>query len=161
MEDWLEFMLRRGEELARRVIITGSVRTGRTWSRRLYGPTWQSLRHKAKAESFMKTLKESEWRSRAPFRGCSLAAVNATSPVSGAAAAKRQEPFHRRSALSIYLVMALLDLELEMPLPSVLDDTDTDKLLVRLRLVHGEPRFDIAPELFAARRRARLPASDT
>jgi hypothetical protein len=60
MEDWLEFMLRRGEELARRVIITGSMRTGRTWSRRLYGPTWQSLRHKAKAESFMKTLKESE-----------------------------------------------------------------------------------------------------
>jgi hypothetical protein len=57
--------------------------------------------------------------------------------------------------------MALLDLVLEMPLPSVLDDTDTDQLLVRLRLVHGEPRFDIAPELIAARRRARLPVSDT
>jgi hypothetical protein len=42
------------------------------------------------------------------------------------------------------------------PLPSVLDDTDTDQLLVRLRLVHGEPRFDIAPELIAARRRERL-----
>ena len=49
-----------------------------------------------------------------------------------------------------------LDLVYEMPLPSVLDDTDTDRLLVMLRLVHGEPRFDIAPELIAARRRARL-----
>jgi hypothetical protein len=81
--------------------------------------------------------------------------------VRGAAAAKRQEPFHYRSALSIYLLMALLDFVLEMPLPSVLDDTDTDQLLVRLRLVHGEPRSDIAPELIAARRRAHLPASDT
>jgi hypothetical protein len=54
-----------------------------------------------------------------------------------------------------YLVlMALLDLDpvYEMPLPSVLDDTDTDQLLVKLRFVHGEPRFDIAPELIAARR---------
>jgi hypothetical protein len=76
--------------------------------------------------------------------------------VSGAAAAKRQEPFQHRSALSIYPLMALLDLVLEMPLPSVLDDTDTDQLLVRLRLVHGDPRFDIAPELIAARRRTRL-----
>ena len=50
----------------------------------------------------------------------------------GAAAKKRQEPFHRRSALSIYLLMALLDLMLEMPLPSVLDDTDTDRLLEQL-----------------------------
>ena len=32
--------------------------------------------------------------------------------------------------------------------------------LVRLRLVHGEPRFDIAPELIAATR-ARLPMSGT
>jgi hypothetical protein len=48
--------------------------------------------------------------------------------------------------------MALLDLALEMPLPPVLDDTDTDRLLVRLRLVHSEPRFDIAPKLIAARR---------
>jgi hypothetical protein len=94
------------------------------------------------------------------FEFFSLAAVVATSPVSGVAAAKRQEPFHHRSALSIYLLMALLDLALEMPLPSVLDDTDTDQLLVRLRLVHSEPRFDIAPELIAARRRARLPVSD-
>jgi hypothetical protein len=47
--------------------------------------------------------------------------------VSEGAAAKRQEPFHRRSALSIYLLMALLDLMLEMPLPSVLDGTDTDR----------------------------------
>jgi excisionase family DNA binding protein len=31
------------------------------------------------------------------------------------------------------------------------------QLLEKLRLVHGEPRFDIAPEL----RRARLPASNT
>jgi hypothetical protein len=66
-----------------------------------------------------------------------------------------------RRYLSIYLLMALLDLVLEMPLPSVLDDTDTDSLLVRLRLVHGEPRFDIAPELIAARRRARLHVSNT
>jgi hypothetical protein len=57
--------------------------------------------------------------------------------------------------------MALLDLVLEMPLPSVLDDTGTDQLLERLRLVHGEPRFDIAPELIAARRRARVPAANT
>jgi hypothetical protein len=57
--------------------------------------------------------------------------------------------------------MALLDLVLEMPLPSVLDDTDTDQLLVRLRLVHGEPRFGIAPELIAARRRERFPLSNT
>jgi hypothetical protein len=35
--------------------------------------------------------------------------------------------------------MAPLDLVLEMPLPSVLDDTDTDQLLEKLRLVHGEP----------------------
>jgi excisionase family DNA binding protein len=33
----------------------------------------------------------------------------------------------------------------------------TGDLLEKLRLVHGEPRFDIAPEL----RRARLPASNT
>jgi len=57
--------------------------------------------------------------------------------------------------------MALLDHVLEMPLPSVLDDTDTDQLLARLRLVHGEPRFDVAPELIAAKRRARVPAANT
>jgi hypothetical protein len=54
--------------------------------------------------------------------------------------------------------MALLDLVLEMPLPSALDDTGTDQLLEKLRLVHGESRFDIAPELIAAWRRARVPA---
>jgi hypothetical protein len=68
---------------------------------------------------------------------------------------KGKQPFHR--SLPIYLLMArLLDFVWEMPLPSVLDDTDTDRLLVMLRLVHGEPRFDIAPELIAERRRARL-----
>jgi hypothetical protein len=41
------------------------------------------------------------WASRL-FRGCSLAAVIATSLVSGAATAKGQEPFHHRSAF-IYL----------------------------------------------------------
>jgi hypothetical protein len=47
----------------------------------------------------------------------------------------------------------LLDFVWEMPLLTVLDDTDTDQLLEKLRLVHGEPRFDIAPEL--TRRPAR------
>jgi hypothetical protein len=47
-------------------------------------------------------------------------------------------------------------LELEMPLPCVLDATDTDPLLQKLRAVHGEPRFDIAPELIAATHRARF-----
>jgi hypothetical protein len=46
-----------------------------------------------------------------------------------------------------------LDLVWEMPLLTVLDDTDTDQLLEKLRRVHGEPRFDVAPEL--TRRRAR------
>ena len=59
------------------------------------------------------------------------------------------------------LLMTLLDLVFEMPLPSVLDDTGTDQLLEKLRLVHGEPRFDIAPELIADKRRARLPAANT
>jgi hypothetical protein len=35
----------------------------------------------------------------------------------------------------------------EPPLPCVLDDDDIDRLLERLRAVHGEPRKDIAPEL--------------
>jgi|GEM_PF-2846458 hypothetical protein len=35
----------------------------------------------------------------------------------------------------------------ELPLPCVLDDDDIDRLLERLRAVHGEPRRDIAPEL--------------
>jgi len=35
----------------------------------------------------------------------------------------------------------------ELPLPCVLDDDDIDRLLERLRAVHGEPRQDIAPEL--------------
>ena len=34
----------------------------------------------------------------------------------------------------------------ELPLPCVLDDDDIDRLLERLRAVHGEPRRDIAPE---------------
>jgi hypothetical protein len=59
--------------------------------------------------------------------GAAASRGSGDSPVSEGAAAKRQEPFHRRSALSIYLLMALLDLMLEMPLPSVLDDTDTDR----------------------------------
>jgi hypothetical protein len=44
----------------------------------------------------------------------------------------------------------------EVPLPCVLDATDSDQLLNKLRAEHGEPRFDIAPELIATRRRARL-----
>jgi hypothetical protein len=44
----------------------------------------------------------------------------------------------------------------EVPLPCVLDATDSDQLLDKLRAVHGEPRFDIALELVATRRRARL-----
>ena len=35
----------------------------------------------------------------------------------------------------------------ELPLPCVLDDDDIDRLLERLRAVHGEPRRDIAPGL--------------
>ena len=35
----------------------------------------------------------------------------------------------------------------ELPLPCVVDDDDIDRLLERLREVHGEPRQDIAPEL--------------
>ena len=43
----------------------------------------------------------------------------------------------------------------ELPLPCVLDATDNDLLLQKLRAAHGDPRFDIAPELIAAKRRAR------
>jgi hypothetical protein len=46
--------------------------------------------------------------------------------------------------------------DLEMPLPSVLDATETDPLLQKLRAVHGEPRYDIARELIATTRRARF-----
>jgi hypothetical protein len=47
------------------------------------------------------------------------------------------------------------------PLPSVLDATDTDPLPEKLSTVHGQPRFDIAPELnAAARRAASRPASN-
>ena len=35
----------------------------------------------------------------------------------------------------------------ELPLPCVLDDDDIDRLLERLRTVHGERRRDIAPGL--------------
>ena len=49
------------------------------------------------------------------------------------AAAKRQAPFHHLSALATDLLMATpLDLVYEMPLPSVLDDNDTDELLEKL-----------------------------
>ena len=49
------------------------------------------------------------------------------------AAAKRQAPFHHLSALATDLLMATpLDLVYEMPLPSVLDDNDTDQLLEKL-----------------------------
>ena len=44
----------------------------------------------------------------------------------------------------------------EVPLPCVLDATDSDQLLNKLRAEHGEPRFDIAPELIAAWRRGPL-----
>ncbi len=47
------------------------------------------------------------------------------------------------------------------PLPSVLDPTDSDPLLEKLRAVHGEPRFDIAPELIAAMRRAASKAASS
>ena len=43
----------------------------------------------------------------------------------------------------------------EVPLWSVLDEHDVDQLLQKLRAVHGEARFDLAPEL-AATRTARL-----
>jgi hypothetical protein len=49
------------------------------------------------------------------------------------------------------------DKVVEVPLPCVLDATHSDPLLGKLRDVHGEPRFDIAPQLIAARRRARQP----
>ena len=42
----------------------------------------------------------------------------------------------------------------ELPLLCVLDATENDPLLQKLRAEHGEPRFDIAPELIAAKRRA-------
>ena len=44
----------------------------------------------------------------------------------------------------------------EVPLLSVLDEQDVDQLLQKLRVVHGEARFDLAPELVAATRTARL-----
>ena len=43
----------------------------------------------------------------------------------------------------------------EPPLPCVLDEHDVDRLLERLRAVHGELRADIAPELRAAARPQR------
>jgi hypothetical protein len=49
------------------------------------------------------------------------------------------------------------DKVMEVPLPCVLDAMRNDPLLGKLRDVHGEPRFDIAPQLIAARRRARQP----
>ncbi len=52
----------------------------------------------------------------------------------------------------------LLDFVWEMPLLTVLDDTDTDQLLEKLRVVHGAPRFDIAPELTRRPARKGIPA---
>jgi hypothetical protein len=51
--------------------------------------------------------------------------------------------------------MARADHVYEVPLWSVLDEHDVDQLLQKLRAVHGEARFDLAPEL-AATRTARL-----
>ncbi len=52
--------------------------------------------------------------------------------------------------------MPRADVVHEVPLLSVFDEQDVDLLLQKLRAVHGEARFDIAPELIAARRRAGL-----
>jgi hypothetical protein len=49
------------------------------------------------------------------------------------------------------------DQPLELPLPCVLDNNDIDRLLERLRAVHGEPRQDIAPGL-NRQSRARIAA---
>jgi len=46
------------------------------------------------------------------------------------------------------------DLPFEPLLPCVLDADDIDRLLERLRAVHGEPRRDIAPEITKATRAA-------
>ncbi len=43
------------------------------------------------------------------------------------------------------------DPPLELPLPCVLDDDDVDRLLERLRAVHGEPRRDITAKAAPAR----------
>jgi hypothetical protein len=40
----------------------------------------------------------------------------------------------------------------EVPLLCVLDGHDVDRLLLKLRKAHGEPRYDIAPEIAAAMR---------
>jgi hypothetical protein len=52
--------------------------------------------------------------------------------------------------------MARADVVYEVPLWSVLDEHDVDQLLQKLRAVDGEARFDLAPELVAATRTARL-----
>jgi hypothetical protein len=47
-----------------------------------------------------------------------------------------------------------------LPALCVLDFHDVDRLLEKLRSVHGEPRYDVAPELEAATRAAaRLQAT--
>jgi hypothetical protein len=38
----------------------------------------------------------------------------------------------------------------EPPLPCVLNEHDVDRLLQALRTAHGEPRYDIAPEIARA-----------
>jgi hypothetical protein len=49
--------------------------------------------------------------------------------------------------------MARAQVVYEVPLWSVLDEHDVDQLLQKLRAVHGEARFDLAPSWW--RRRAQ------
>jgi hypothetical protein len=44
----------------------------------------------------------------------------------------------------------------EPPLPCVLNEHDVDRLLQALRTAHGEPRYDIAPEIARAAVTARF-----
>jgi hypothetical protein len=55
-----------------------------------------------------------------------------------------------------YLAGMAHDNVYEVPLLSVLDEDDVDQLLQKLCVVHREARFDLAPELVAATRTARL-----
>jgi hypothetical protein len=49
--------------------------------------------------------------------------------------------------------MARADVVYEVPLWSVLDEHHVDQLLQKLCAVHGEARFDLAPELAGSRTR--------
>jgi hypothetical protein len=79
------------------------------------------------------------------------------------AAAKRQAPFHHLSALATDLLMATpLDLVYEMPLPSVLDDNDTDQLLEKLAsciLQRGAQRASCVEHIAGSYPRQRRPQS--